>query len=64
MTYAPETARYLSFAAARSEFAAWRDSPCAFLKRCIETIECREDVDDPSVARIRSTFQQRPAGLA
>jgi Asp-tRNA(Asn)/Glu-tRNA(Gln) amidotransferase A subunit family amidase len=38
MTYSPQTARYLCFADARRSFADDKDTPRAFLERCIEEI--------------------------
>lgn len=42
MSYAPETARYLSFAQAKRDFTTGSDTPRAFLERCLETIAARE----------------------
>jgi Asp-tRNA(Asn)/Glu-tRNA(Gln) amidotransferase A subunit family amidase len=42
MSYAPETARYLSFAEAKQRFAAGSDTPRAFLERCLDTIAAHE----------------------
>ena len=42
MAYDPRTARYLCFAEARAAFAAGRDTPRAFLERCLEAIAARE----------------------
>lgn len=39
MTYDPKTARYLSFAAARTAFAEGNDTPRAFLERALATID-------------------------
>ena len=38
MAYDPRAARYLSFAAARRDFAAGSDTPRALVERCLETI--------------------------
>jgi Asp-tRNA(Asn)/Glu-tRNA(Gln) amidotransferase A subunit family amidase len=38
MTYDPQTARYLCFAEARAEFAAARDTPRAYLERCLDRV--------------------------
>ncbi len=38
MPYDPRTARYLCFAEARADFAAGRDTPRAYLERCLEAI--------------------------
>ena len=38
MPYDPRTAHYLSFAEARADFAAGRDTPRAYLERCLEAI--------------------------
>jgi len=40
--YDPQSASYLSFAAAKRAFAAGSDTPRAFLERCIEQIERHE----------------------
>src|SRR5690606_28911192 len=40
--YDPRTARFLSFARARRDFLDGRDSPRAYLERCLETIAARE----------------------
>jgi Asp-tRNA(Asn)/Glu-tRNA(Gln) amidotransferase A subunit family amidase len=42
MTYDPRRARYLCFAEARAAFAQGRDTPRAFLERCLEQIAARE----------------------
>jgi Asp-tRNA(Asn)/Glu-tRNA(Gln) amidotransferase A subunit family amidase len=42
LRYNPKSASYLSFAAAKRAFLDGSDTPCAFLERCIEQIECRE----------------------
>jgi len=42
MTYDPTRARYLCFAEARAAFAAGRDTPRAYLERCLEQIAARE----------------------
>ena len=50
-TYDPRTHRRLSFAAARRSFLEGKDSPRAFLERCIEVIETR----DPQVRAFVTT---------
>ena len=42
MIYDPQKALFVSFASARTQFADGRDSPRAFLERCIERIETEE----------------------
>ena len=42
LRYDPKSASYLSFAAAKRAFVDGRDTPRAFLERCIEQIERRE----------------------
>jgi Asp-tRNA(Asn)/Glu-tRNA(Gln) amidotransferase A subunit family amidase len=42
MTYDPRAARYLCFAGARAAFADGRDTPRAYLERCLEQIAARE----------------------
>jgi Asp-tRNA(Asn)/Glu-tRNA(Gln) amidotransferase A subunit family amidase len=42
MSYDPRTARYLCFGEARASFAAGRDTPRAYLERCLETIAALE----------------------
>ena len=42
MPYDPRTARYLCFGEARDAFAAGRDSPRAFLERCLDRIASLE----------------------
>ncbi len=43
-TYDPSTFKALTFHTARADFAAGKDTPRAYLERCIETIEAREPV--------------------
>jgi Asp-tRNA(Asn)/Glu-tRNA(Gln) amidotransferase A subunit family amidase len=43
-TYDPRTFQALTFHTAREDFAAGKDTPRAYLERCIETIEAREPV--------------------
>ena len=42
MAYDPRSARYICFAEARAAFAAGRDTPRAFLERCLEAIAALE----------------------
>jgi Asp-tRNA(Asn)/Glu-tRNA(Gln) amidotransferase A subunit family amidase len=42
MTFDPRAARYLCFAEARAAFADGRDTPRAYLERCLEQIAARE----------------------
>ena len=42
MAYDPRAARYLCFAEARAAFADGRDTPRAYLERCLERIDDRE----------------------
>ncbi len=44
MPYDPRTARYLCFGEARAAFAGGRDTPRAYLERCLERIAEREPV--------------------
>jgi Asp-tRNA(Asn)/Glu-tRNA(Gln) amidotransferase A subunit family amidase len=68
MAYDPRTARYLCFAEARAAFAAGRDTPRAFLERCLETIAALEpkilafvrlDLDGARSAADRATKRWR-----
>ena len=42
MSYDPRKARYLCFAEARAAFADGRDTPRAYLERCLAQISARE----------------------
>lgn len=68
MAYDPQTARYLCFAEARAAFAAGRDTPRAYLERCLAAIDqlepkvmafVRMDVEGARAAADRATERWR-----